>query len=125
MSPLCIGSQSGVDTQLDTHTEVLQILLHSYSTPLALLTTHTDRKHIGIKTEHPSLHITDLQFGVPCQEGCDTVVTFGAVAGFSVHYPVHYPAGVKHVHHKHPHDQGGERCFQEHDASVVLLRCLP
>lgn len=67
----------------------------------------------------PSLLTTDLQFGVPSQEGCDAVGTFGVVAGFGVHDPVHHPAGVEHIDHKHPHDQGGERCFQKHDARVV------
>lgn len=32
---------------------------------------------------------------------------------------------MEHVHHKHPHDQGGERRLQEHGAGVVSLRGLP
>lgn len=69
----------------------------------------------------PSLSCTDLQFWVPSQKGGDTFVTFGAVTGFGIHYPIHHPAGVEHVHHKHPHDQGGEGRFQEHGASLASL----
>lgn len=46
------------------------------------------------------------------------------VAGFCVHDAIHHPAGVEHVHHKHPHNQGSERCFKKHDAGVVSLRRL-